>query len=272
MTTPDEIDETAVLHALLRHFERVALLGERTAGPWPGWRVEAGSALAGDDARTNPYQLSHSAHHALVVAVDHLRALAALVSGTENAGHREMLLPTHAPFTLLRAALENAARAVWLLGPASRRERVHRCLRMHLADLKSSTAKIELLGHTLEGGQERQERIKSLLRTVGIPEGELSNGKLKMPGYGGIVRAAGTHIPAGGERAELVWSACSSLAHGDLHGTLTVLDRETMATDGDVSWIRFTGSTKAALVITKMAIDMTESAFALYTTRARAPF
>ncbi|MFJ7913069.1 hypothetical protein [Kitasatospora sp. NPDC096204] len=272
MTISDEVDETVLLHAMLRHFERIVPLGERTAGPWPGWRVEAGSALAGDDARTDPYQLSHSAHHALVVAVDHLQALAALVSGTENAGHREMLLPTHAPFTLLRAALENAARAVWLLGPASRRERVHRCLRMHFADLKSNAAKAELMGHALDGQEERQERIKNLLRTAGIPEGELSKGKLKMPGYGEIVRTAGTHTSAGGERAELFWSACSSLAHGDLHGTLAVLTREAMATDGDVSWIRFTGSTKAALVITGMAIDMAESAFALYTTRARAPF
>ncbi|MFD5437820.1 hypothetical protein ACFWJ4_37430 [Kitasatospora sp. NPDC127067] len=238
MTTPEEVDETVLLHALLRHFEHVAPLGERTAGPWPGWRVQAGSALADDDARTDPYQLSHSAHHALAVAVDHLKALVALVSGTENDGHRVMLLPTHAPSTLLRVALENAARTVWLFGTGYRRERVHPCLRMHLADLKSSMVKIKLPGHALDGRQEHQEQIKDLLRTVGLPKGELSNGRLKMPGYGDIVYTAGTHTPVGGERAELFWSACGSLAHGDLHGIRTVLDRETMATDGDVSWIR----------------------------------
>ncbi|MFE7563436.1 hypothetical protein [Kitasatospora sp. NPDC057500] len=252
MTIPDEVDEAVLLHALRRDFERAAPLGERTAGPRPDGRPRRGSALA-DDARTGPHRLSHSAHHALVVAVDHLQALAALMSGTENDGHREMPLPTHAPFTLLRAALENAARAVRLLAPASRRERVHRCLRMHLAGLKSSEAKATLLGHALEGRQERQERVKDLLCAAGIPQSELSNGKLKMPGYGDIVRTAGTHTPGGGEHAR------------------AVLDRETMATDGDVSWIRSTGSTKAALVITDLAIGMAESAFALYTTRARVP-
>ncbi|GAA4980374.1 hypothetical protein GCM10025734_00020 [Kitasatospora paranensis] len=211
MTNPEkDEDETVLLRALLRHFERVVPLGERTAGPWPGWSVAVGSALAGDDMKTDPHQVSHSAHHALVVAVDHLQALAALVSGTESDGHRKMLLPTHASFTLLRAALENAARALWLLGPASRRERVHRCLRMRLADLKSNAAKAELLGQVLADYEKRQNRIKGLLRAAGVPEGELSNGKLRMPGYGDIVHTAGTLTSVGGVHAELFWSACSS--------------------------------------------------------------
>ncbi|MFF1872792.1 hypothetical protein [Kitasatospora herbaricolor] len=143
---------------------------------------------------------------------------------------------------------------------------------MHLADLNSNAAKAELLGDVLKGYEKRQERIKNLLRAAGVPEDELSNGKLRMPGYGDIVNTAGTLTSVGGARAELFWSACSSLAHGDLTGTLAVLDRETMATDGDISWVRFTGSVMAALVITAKTIDMTEAAFTLYTTRARAPY
>ncbi|MFD7731292.1 hypothetical protein ACFV6F_13005 [Kitasatospora phosalacinea] len=59
MTIPDEADETVLLHALMLHFQRIVPLGERAAGPWPGWDVQPGSPLAGDDARTHPYQLSH---------------------------------------------------------------------------------------------------------------------------------------------------------------------------------------------------------------------
>ncbi|WP_407917969.1 hypothetical protein [Kitasatospora sp. NE20-6] len=43
-----------------------------------------------------------------------------------------------------------------------------------------------------------------------------------------------------------------------------------MATDGDVSWVRCTGSVKAAPAITSRTIDMTEAAFTLHT--ARAPY
>ncbi|GAA4980368.1 hypothetical protein GCM10025734_00010 [Kitasatospora paranensis] len=42
-----------------------------------------------------------------------------------------------------------------------------------------------------------------------------------------------------------------------------------MATDGNTNWVRFTGSVKAALVITAKTIDMTETAFTLYHPRPR---
>ncbi|MEV6204776.1 hypothetical protein AB0M64_33110 [Streptomyces sp. NPDC051771] len=144
-------DEQALLRALLRHFERVPSLGERTSTNWSGWHVQPRSPLASDDKQTDPYQLSHSAHLALVVAVDHLQALVTLVKGHGSGRVRELTIHTHAPFTLLRAALENAARAVWLLGPSRRSERVWRRLVMQLADTKSNEAKGELLGASWDG-------------------------------------------------------------------------------------------------------------------------
>ncbi|MFD9081694.1 hypothetical protein [Streptomyces erythrochromogenes] len=264
-------DEGVLLEALLRHLDRVPPLGERTGTDWSGWLVHPGSPLAGDDRKTDPYQVSHSVHLALVVAVDHLQALATLVKGTEKAGVREMLIHTHAPFTLLRAALENSARAVWLLGPLLRTERVWRRLVMQHADTKNGEAKAKLLGTPRDGDPTRQ-RIRQLLVSAGIPESELTKGKLKLPGYGDLVNDAGSRTPLGGERAELFWSACSSLAHGDLSGTLAVLDREVTATDGRVSWLKLTGSIKALLVITKATLDMAEYAFELYSLRATAPY
>lgn len=233
--------------------------------------MEPGSPLVGDDAKTAPHHLSHSAHHALVVAVDHLQALAALMGGVERDGRREVLVNTHPPFTLLRAALENAARAVWLLGPTLRHERVHRCLRMHLADLKGVKAKAELMGEVLSDYERRHDRIMNLLRSAGMPSTALSNAKLKMPRYSEIVREAGDLTPIGGDRAELMWSACSALAHGDLTATLGLLDREIVATEGAVSWAKFTGPVKMAWYITTMALDMTDAAFTLYSKRAQFP-
>ncbi|MDK9499796.1 hypothetical protein QEZ40_005231 [Streptomyces katrae] len=269
MTVTD--DEKALLETLLRHLDRVPPLGERTGGNWSGWRVHPGSPLAGDDKKTDPYHLSHSAHLAIVVAVDHLQALATLVKGQEKAGVREMLIHTHAPFTLLRAALENAARAVWLLGPLLRRERVWRRLVMQFADTKNGEAKAKMLGASWDGEPTR-ERIRRLLKDAGVPECELSNKKLKLPGYGDLVNSAGRFMPLGGERAELFWSACSSLAHGDLSGTLAFLDREVTATDGTISLLRLTGSVRALLVITVATLDVVEYAFGLYGRRAAAPY
>ncbi|MEU1017138.1 hypothetical protein [Streptomyces sp. NPDC005898] len=264
-------DEQALLRALLRHFERVPSLGERTSTNWSGWHVQPRSPLAGDDKQTDPYQLSHSAHLALVVAVDHLQALVTLVKGPGSGRVRELTIHTHAPFALLRAALENTARAVWLLGAPRRSERVWRRLVMQLADTKSNEAKGELMGAPLDGEPTRQ-RILLLLGAAGFPEDQLSKGKLRLPGYGAIVNDAGSRTSLGGEQAELYWSACSSLAHGDLSGTLAVLDRVVTATDGQVGWVRLTGSVQALLVITRFTLDMVDHAFDLYRRRATAPY
>jgi hypothetical protein len=85
---------------------------ERRAGD-----VHAGSSLWKDDEVTSPYLMSHSVRGALVSAVDHLNAFRALVQDAH-------VVHPRATLTLLRAALENAALAVWLLAPANRNERV----------------------------------------------------------------------------------------------------------------------------------------------------
>src|SRR5690349_15715455 len=105
------------------------------------YHVFDGSALCGDDRRSAPYHVSHEAWQRLDSAVDHLFALKVLIA---DAG----VLPTYAPFTLLRAAIENAASAVWLLDPSSRSERVLRRLRLEAANAKNSDRAVSLLGST----------------------------------------------------------------------------------------------------------------------------
>lgn len=91
------------------------------AGPAPG------SSLRADDDAAHPYEISHAVHGALVGAVDNLDALRALVADAH-------VVHARAPFTLLRAALENSAAAVWLLGLSSREDRLLRRLRLQWAD------------------------------------------------------------------------------------------------------------------------------------------
>ncbi|MFF2549196.1 hypothetical protein ACFVUY_42470 [Kitasatospora sp. NPDC058063] len=274
MTTlevPDHADHAVLVHALLAQFGRIDALAPYTGEGQPLWQIGAGSALAGDDARTDPYRLSHSAVLALVVAIDHLRALTALVRREVKDGEQQMLLHSHAPFTLLRAALENAARAVWLLGPSRRLDRVSRCLRMHHADIANVTAKATLLDFEPDKAEveERKNRIKALLRAAGVQEADLTNGNLRMPGYGKIVADAGNRT--GTANAELWWSLCSSLAHGDQSGTLAVLKRRITATDGDVHSLRISAPLGAVVAAVKNTVGMAESAVALYSDRARSP-
>jgi hypothetical protein len=73
------------------------------------------------------YQLGHAALHAM----DHLHCLRALIADGQ-------LLNMYTPYPLVRAALENASTAVWLLAPASRTERIIRRLRLAALDLRSA--------------------------------------------------------------------------------------------------------------------------------------
>ncbi|MER7850320.1 hypothetical protein ABTZ03_41045 [Kitasatospora sp. NPDC096077] len=84
------------------------------------WTLPPGSPLAGDDAKTDPYQVSHSAQHAIQAAVDHLHRLRSSLSQYENPERPTLLLHSYGSFTLLRGALENGARTVWLLAPTTR--------------------------------------------------------------------------------------------------------------------------------------------------------
>jgi hypothetical protein len=81
-----------------------------------GWRQRmqarpaqpaAGSSLLNDDQATYPYLMSQAVSGALVSATHHLDALRTLIQDAH-------VVHARAPFTLLRAALENSATAVWL--------------------------------------------------------------------------------------------------------------------------------------------------------------
>jgi hypothetical protein len=98
-----------------------------------------GSSLSADDAATAPYQLSHMVGGALLSAVDHFDAFRALVVDAQ-------VVHARAPYTLLRAALENASVAVWLLAPSSRDERILRRLRLQWIDSRDGERAQVLFG------------------------------------------------------------------------------------------------------------------------------
>ena len=68
----------------------------------------------------------------------------------------------------------------------------------------------------------------------------------------------------------VVWKACSSLAHGDIGGTLRLTDKEAVATAEGVMTVRITGSILLLFWCAGSAVAVTAAAFRLYRQRATA--
>ncbi|MEN8652258.1 hypothetical protein ABCR94_17040 [Streptomyces sp. 21So2-11] len=133
-----QADEDLYLRKILTLLDRAKPYETITQSHSLGWQVLPGSSLAGDDAKTDPYQLSHSAWNALSVAVDHRHCYRSTLVGDQQGTEISITLHTHAQYSLLRGAFENSARAVWMLGPSQRLERVQRRLSLQAGEHRHS--------------------------------------------------------------------------------------------------------------------------------------
>jgi hypothetical protein len=144
-------DEQQDLRRLLGLLERTKPWEDLTGNPSDAWQAQAGSALAGDDAKTDPYQVSHAAWHALTVAVDHLHCLRNSLVADSDGDDLSMRIhtqpTTHGQSSLVRGAIENGARAVWLLGPTTRLIRVKRRLALGAMEMRHCTGSASWQGH-----------------------------------------------------------------------------------------------------------------------------
>lgn len=97
-----------------------------------------GSDLHDDDAALSPLWLSSYAAHTLAVAIDSLRAGRLIIEDPEEPRRARLTVMGHYP--PLRAALEGASTALWLLAPADPRVRQLRTLRAYFRDLQEDSA------------------------------------------------------------------------------------------------------------------------------------
>ncbi|PRX96238.1 hypothetical protein CLV72_108245 [Allonocardiopsis opalescens] len=236
------------------------------------WRVQERSSLAGDDAKSDPYQVSHAAWHALTVAVDHLSCLRSSLSQQMSRENTELSITVHiyAPSTLLRGAFENAARAVWLLGPGSRAERIRRRLAMQAGEVRNSARLWALMGR--QPPRSKEDRIKQLAELLAAADARLSAeeaGKAvrKVPDYAEIVRDAGARTSVGADLAEVIWKGCSALAHGDMYGTLSMLALETIERRQNTVLTQVTASISGLYSTTMATTTLIERGFELYKQR-----
>ena len=243
----------------------------------PAWRVEDHSSLAADDQRIHPYELSHAVRHSLVVAIDHLRGLRQqMVTGPvpqerrkRRRMHVQLGLAPYAPLTMARGAIENAAKAVWMISPPGRLDRVKRRIGVRAGELDNAHQLHKTIGVDPKIPlEQRRQELLDLLTQAGVPEHEATEFVKKPPKHRRIVREAGESTPLGRDLV-ILWSMCSAVAHGELTATLGLLEREVIRRENGVVLARVTGQWSLVFWAALAARDLIARGLNLYQERAR---
>lgn len=245
--------------------------------------AQPGSAFAGDDAKTHPYQLSHQVNRLIGVSVDHLHSMRMALTGT---GDNVLRLHTYAPLSLTRVALENAATAVWLSSPARRSERILRRLRLEMASIKAVASFFDQPDPKRDAEiQRRKDKVHDLADRANVVRlAVAANPNRTEQDIEKATRAAVGNKPAGteivkdaGVTAQLIngrnnvahtlWRICSGVAHGD-NWVLTLFDLDVLGpgTPG-VSNVRITAPTPLLVASVNATMTMLDTARRLYEQR-----
>jgi hypothetical protein len=203
-----------------------------------GYPIEHGSELAGDDAKWPAYALSHTLHHSLGAATDHIHALRSLIF---DAG----VLHLGAPYTLLRAVIENSSVALWLLAPTSRTTRLSRLVGEVWRDrLAGDDVVEELRGSRDKTGHDAfRAKLEALIRDLDLAPDSLADVRTSR-----IVREAEvtTSVP----HLLAQWKICAGFSHGKRWAYLAMSDLAEVSRDGDVPTIRIeAGSEQFAMLV-----------------------
>ncbi|MFD7161228.1 hypothetical protein ACFV9C_42050 [Kribbella sp. NPDC059898] len=224
-------------------------------GPQSRFAVKAGSALAGDDKKSDPYHVSHDAGRLIGVGYQHLHALGCLL--------RSGALHTSPPFTLVRAAIETGSMAYWLLEPRRRPARVLRRLQLARQDVYDGDTAATQAG--IPVNRSREDRLKDLeaiaLRVCGSD---------KIPGLrpSEIVKEVEGKLPERHERRQfLAWQACSGFTHGRLWPEVSLLKRELISQNGDVQTLRMTNDLTRVWWVTRAASGVLDAAVGMFDER-----
>ncbi|GIF64144.1 hypothetical protein Ais01nite_21790 [Asanoa ishikariensis] len=216
-----------------------------------GYTVHPGSVLFAANAASTPYEVGHGVHRHLDIAIDHLMAikLLAVDAGT---------IPTYGAFTLLRAAVENFASAMWLLRGEDTKERVLRELQFQAANLKALTIAEALAAAAQQRSATDVDGRLDLIRQVAGRNGLTMRAVERRADWRRIVQSLG--FGAGTEAtAEFLWKTCSAFAHGDPWPSRTFLDHEELPTSTDtVVELRVTASLPSLTPMLQLALSMAD--------------
>jgi hypothetical protein len=265
LTAQEDLDLRKLIDRLDRCVDPwCAKTNDRAA--WP--EAEPGSALANGDAAADPYLLSTVAWHSITAAVDELRCLRDSLFESRTPSSIQTIIRSHSQYTLLRAALENASWAVWVLAPDIHEDRIIRRLRVQASSIDSmarlaKNTKIPLVPDKTQ----QMAKLRAVAAGGGLTSGQMS-AAAKPASNAEVIRDAATTIGADPSVALAVWSMGSGVAHADFQSTLLFLDRKVaQRPDPGRSLLEITGSIRNIYLGTLAATAAIDAAFTLYTKR-----
>jgi hypothetical protein len=221
--------------------------------------VQPGSELAEDDAKSNPYQVSHCAQEFINTGLDHMHAVKTLILGDEPVIH------ANADYTLLRGALENFGVAFWVLQPSARRYRIERALQCAAQNFKDQDKATKDLG--LEDHRPLQSnlaKIDALCAPAGCDKKAVRKGYVSTEVLQYAERETGAN-----PSPYLMWQLCSGFAHGRQWASLGMNAVEMTPGPGEsVQTVRFTSDYKRLLAAGWPAHILMCEAFRLLNNRA----
>lgn len=201
---PDDVNWRGKIIERMNHAAKVLDLIEGD-DPYP---IEQDSDLAGDRAQVPDVWADTLATRRLKVAVDYLAGVRDLVT---NGTH------FYAPFALLRAALESAATAVWLLEPDDRKTRLERLVGLHIDDCSNKKSVQAMLPEDLRDPFDHGPGINKMVTDSGSPRR-----KCKFPDYTSVMKAIDDFAGEGGS-VYLSWKLCSGFSHGSTWATMGLM-------------------------------------------------
>lgn len=224
------IEEGGELPALFVHIlDKQAALSDtydRIQGPRPSER----SVMGADNTATNPMQLEHFVSYCLMQAIDLGRAMRAMLRDDDGS----LLIPIMAAYPLVRAQIESASLAMWVMAPEDRRTRVLRRLQAahdelaHERALTKSASKgrgASEVADILRKEARRQKTHKGYLRAIAqansIEPVEYENA---LPGWESIVRSAGESMGLKDDGLVVVWRLASGFTHPSFRRGASVLE------------------------------------------------
>jgi hypothetical protein len=182
-------------------------------------------------------------------------------------------VPSRAGSALPSSRSENAATAVWLLAPPSRRERLQRRLRLaHNEAVEQGRARDlapEAYSDHAPPSSERIAAIKDLAKQVDLDYGQVA-GRFS---YERIVKTAGEDLRFGGDFCAFIWHLCSGFAHGRYWSVLGFLTHENQPTDEEgIHNLSLRVDLEDVLITAHVHYALTDFAIQLYEQRRRSPF
>lgn len=267
----DHLDEIG-MKLLRAYVPRIDDATEKLRGPYTAV-IEPRSSLQLDDRYLGTWRGASLAQGAMGAAVDALQTLKFVA--IENG-----VMPMTALYPILRAVVESAALAIYLLAPASRDERLRRSYLVAADDARLRSVYEGERGSTsaLEKLDEVRGEIRELLGERGTL-GDPTAFRFARVEYSHLVSKASDVLnadPAVRIESEMtllaLWQLLSGLSHAKQWAMIEVLERsEAVVNEDDASaHVRLTTSPAVVAVFLERALQAIECALRLWGRRSHA--